>query len=419
MILSWELTTMSIAEATLDEPRQETLAQDLVERAKGIAPRISELAVQAERDRRIPDEVVKLIADAGLYEVLVPKRFGGHELGVKEMVDVLKVISPLCASTGWTTGFYMVHNWMWCHLPDEAQQEIFAEGPSALGPVMIAPTVKAVPVKGGYRINGRARWGTGQSHASWCGVSGIIESADDQAVSEDGKPLPPQVRVFVMPWADASPQDTWYTSGMAATASHDVVFDDVFIPSHRVMDLGPARSGESPAASQYPTPAFSTAFTPLLAIAAVAPLVGAARGAALHAVERAKEFVSTYSGKSGVDSPALQMRLARADLMTRSAMTLLDKLADDIVADSHNTPIDIESRALQRVQASHIASLCRDAVTLLVQGSGASAHMADSPIQRCFRDINMASAHVVFDDDPSMELHGKMLLGRPPKIILA
>lgn len=410
---------MSIAGGTQRKPRVDTLTEDLVERAKAIAPRIGEHALQAERDRRIPDDVVKLIADAELFEILVPKRFGGHELGVKSMVEVLKVLSPLCASTGWTAGFYMVHNWMWCHLPDEAQQEIFADGPSALGPVMIAPTVKAVPVEGGYRINGRARWGTGQSHASWCGVSGIIEDADGPSVSEDGKPLPPQVRVFVMPWADASPQDTWYTSGMAATASHDVVFDDVFIPSHRVMDLGPARSGESQAARQYSSPIYSTAFTPLLAIAALAPLVCAARGVAQHAVERAQEFLSTYSGKSSVDSPAVQMRLARADLMTRSAMTLLDRLADDIEEDSYNTPVDIESRALQRVQASHIASICRNAVTLLIQGSGASAHMADSPIQRCFRDLNMASAHVVFDDDPSMELHGKMLLGRPPQIILA
>lgn len=410
---------MSTAQARQVKSCNDTLTEELVARAKAIAPRISELAQQAERDRRMPDEVVKLIADAELYEILVPKRFGGHELGVKSMVEVLKVLSPLCASTGWTTGFYMVHNWMWCHLPDEAQQEIFADGPSALGPVMIAPTVKAAPVEGGYRINGRARWGTGQSHATWCGVSGIIEEEGGPAMSEDGKPLPPQVRVFVMPWSDASPQDTWYTSGMAATASHDVVFDDVFIPSHRVMDLGPARSGESPAASQYSSPIYSTAFTPLLAIAALAPLVCAARGTAQYAVGRAKEFLSTYSGKSSVDSPAVQMRLARADLMTRSAMTLLDQLADDIEADSHNTPIDIESRALQRVQASHIASLCRNAITLLIQGSGASAHMADSPIQRCFRDLNMASAHVVFDDDPSMELHGKMLLGRPPQIILA
>lgn len=410
---------MSMAETRRVEQSADALTAELVGRAKAIAPRISELALEAERDRRIPDEVVQMISDAGLYEILVPKRFGGHELGVKSMVEVLKVISPLCASTGWTTGFYMVHNWIWCHLPDEAQQEIFANGPSALGPIMIAPTVKATPVDGGYRIKGRARWGTGSSHASWCGVSGIIENEDGPAVSDDGKPLPPEVRVFVMPWGDASPQDTWYTSGMAATASHDVVFDDVFIPAHRVMDLGPARSGESRAAKQYKSPIYSTAFTPLLAIAAVAPLVGAARGASQYAVERAKEFVSTYSGKSSVDSPALQMRLARADLMTRSAVTLLDQLAADIEADSFDTPIGIESRALQRVQSSYIASLCRQAVTLLIQGSGASAHMMDSPLQRCFRDLNMASAHVVFDDDPSMELHGKMLVGRPPNVILA
>lgn len=45
--------------------------------------------------------------------------------------------------------------------------------------------------------------------------------------------------------------------------------------------------------------------------------------------------------------------------------------------------------------------------------------MKDSPIQRAMRDLNMASCHVVFDQDPTMELHGKMLVGSPPPVIMA
>jgi hypothetical protein len=98
---------------------------------------------------------------------------------------------------------------------------------------------------------------------------------------------------------------------------------------------------------------------------------------------------------------------------------MIDALAQEIESDATMPPIPLENRARQRAMSSHIASICRDAVTLLAQGSGASGHMSDSPIQRAFRDINMASCHVVFDQDPTMELHGKMLVGRPPPIILA
>jgi 3-hydroxy-9,10-secoandrosta-1,3,5(10)-triene-9,17-dione monooxygenase len=159
----------------------EQLTDELVERARAIAPAIAARAEASERNRRVADETIADVAEAGLFEIMVPQRYGGHELGISSMVKVMKVLSPLDVSTGWTLAFYMVHNWMWCLLPEEAQEEIFADGPSRLGPVMVAPTVKARPEEGGYRINGRAKWGTGSSHAQWCMVSGIVEEEPARA----------------------------------------------------------------------------------------------------------------------------------------------------------------------------------------------------------------------------------------------
>lgn len=206
---------------------------------------------------------------------------------------------------------------------------------------------------------------------------------------------------------------------MAATASHDVIFENVFIPEHRVMDATPARSGESLGATLHDRHVYKTAFTPALVIAALAPIVAGTKGAADHALQRSKEFLSTYTGTTSVDNPAVQIRLAKASLMADAALTLLTQLAADIEADSFQGPIAIKNRARQRAQGSYIANLCRECVTLLAQGSGASGHMLESPIQRAFRDITMAACHVVFDHDPTMELHGKMLLDRPPPFILA
>ncbi len=394
------------------------LTEELVQRARAIAPAIAARAEEAERNRRVADETISEVSNAGLFEIMVPRRYGGHELGITSMVKVMKALSPLDVSTGWTLAFYMVHNWMWNLLPEEAQQEIFSDGPSCLGPVMVAPTVKARPEAGGYRINGRAKWGTGSSHAQWCMVSGIIEE-DRQEVAEGQPPRPPAVRMFAMPWSEAKREDTWRTSGMAATASHDVVFDNIFIPGHRVMDATPPRSGEAEGARIHNSSVYTAAFTPMLCLAALSAIVGGTLGAAGHAVDRAKTFLSTYSGKSSVDNPALQIRLAKADLAAATASTMIDSLAEEAEADALTPPVPIERRARQRAMSSYIASTCRDAVTLLAQGSGASGHMSNSPIQRAFRDINMASCHVVFDQDPTMELHGKMLVGRPPAIILA
>ena len=383
---------------------------DLVAKAGRIAPHISEVALEAEKNRRVPDSVVAMIEEAGLYQTLVPKMFGGHEMSIPEFVEVILALSPLDASTGWVSSFHIGHNWMWCLLPEKAQREIFADRPFSRGPIMVAPTVKAVAVEGGYRINGRAKWGTGSAHAQWCMVTGFVQS-------DAGGP--PEARMFAMPWSEAKVEDTWHTSGMATTASHDVIFDDIFIPDYRSMNVAEAKSGNAPGTTLHANPLYKTPFTPFLCLIAVAPLVATARGVAKQAVERAQNFVSSYSGKTSIDNPALQIRLAKADLMSRAAETLVRDLASRLHASTQGEPPSIDDRVLMRAQASHIAQICRDTVTMLAQGSGASGHMLDSPVQRAMRDLNMASCHVVFDEDPTMELHGKMLVGLPPDFILA
>lgn len=385
-------------------------ADTLVKRASDISEQIAAAAEEGERARKVPDRIIDAIDNTGILEMLVPKRFGGHELRVGDLPKVIKALTPLDTSVGWTTSFYIGHNWMWSLLPEEAQMEIFAAGPSARGPVMVAPTVKATPAKGGFHLNGRAKWGTGSAHADWCMVGGIVDT---------GVAGPPDVRMFAMPRQDVRLEDTWHTSGMAATASNDVIFDNIFVPSHRVMNMDEVRKGDSPGARLHNNSLYNTPFTPFLCFIAAVPLVAVTRGVAKLTIERAKEFVSSYTGKSSIDNPALQIRLAKADLAARAAETLLDELALELEHHARNAPADVNDRVLMRAKASYIANLCRDTVTLLSQGSGASGHMLNSPIQRAFRDINMAACHVVFDQDPTMELYGKILVGRPPEVILA
>lgn len=395
------------ADGKADTP---SLANELVARAAGLAPRITERAGEAERNRRLHDETIKEIAEAGIYEMLSPRMFGGHELFLGDMVRVIKALSPLCASTAWTTAFYICHNWMWTLLPEEAQREIFAGGPSALGPIMLAPSVSAEKVDGGFLVSGQAKWATGSAHASWCMVGGVVKSA------ESG---PPDMRFFAMPWSDVSVIDTWHTSGMCATASHDVKVDNVFVPEHRAVAIVEARAGQAPGSALHPNPLYHTPMTPFLCVVAVAPLVGVARGVVDYAIERAQSWTSTYHQTKQMENPAMQIRLAKADLAARAAEVLLDDLILELEAATRAGPVDVVHRATMRAKASYIATQCRDLVADLAQSSGASAHFLDSPIQRAHRDLTMGVCHVVFDQDPTMELHGKLLVGITPPVILA
>jgi 3-hydroxy-9,10-secoandrosta-1,3,5(10)-triene-9,17-dione monooxygenase len=52
---------------------------ELVARARALAPKLRERAVRAERDRNIPQESVDDYIAAGLIHTLQPKRWGGYE----------------------------------------------------------------------------------------------------------------------------------------------------------------------------------------------------------------------------------------------------------------------------------------------------------------------------------------------------
>jgi 3-hydroxy-9,10-secoandrosta-1,3,5(10)-triene-9,17-dione monooxygenase len=71
---------MSVAELRSAQAPQQDVpsADELIARAKKLAPKLRERAVQAERAREIPQESVDEYIAAGLIHVLQPKRWGGY-----------------------------------------------------------------------------------------------------------------------------------------------------------------------------------------------------------------------------------------------------------------------------------------------------------------------------------------------------
>ncbi len=63
--------------------------EELVTRATALQPQLREHAAKIEADRRVPEEVIDLLADAGMFKLSTPKRYGGYESGMRAMLDVL------------------------------------------------------------------------------------------------------------------------------------------------------------------------------------------------------------------------------------------------------------------------------------------------------------------------------------------
>src|ERR1700728_4574754 len=77
--------------------------QDLVSRALALGPLLARNAQKSEQDRRAHQENIDAIAEAGLFRLMVPKRFGGHQGSIRSHLEVTAALAESCAGTAWVT----------------------------------------------------------------------------------------------------------------------------------------------------------------------------------------------------------------------------------------------------------------------------------------------------------------------------
>lgn len=382
---------------------------ELVARTVALKPLLAAHAAECETLRRPVDSVWQALRDSGIFYHFVPKAYGGLEFDLDTFIDAMLPLGEGCASTGWVASFCVEHNWMLSQFPKAAQDEIFGGGwPYVIAPGVTMPPGRAEPVDGGYRLTGQWKWGTGVMHADWILATGMVPGE-----------APPRLLFFAFPASDADVADTWNMDGMAGTGSHDIVTHALFVPTHRVIDMGHMREGRAPGALLHSNSIYKMPMLPFLGITAAIPAVGVARGAVAAFRDRLDLRMLHGSGTKQGEKPAAQMRLAEADMHVRSAEILLRDVARQCMAlAERGGPSSAEERIHLRIQIAFVMDFCRKAVRIVCEGSGSSAHALENPLQRALRDINVMASHVVYDMDTALELQGRAMLGLPPNTAL-
>ena len=380
------------------------LKQELIGRALEIQPVIASRAAATEDNRAPLDETIKDLCDAGLIQILTPKRFGGHELHIDTMVDVARIISAACPSTGWVSSFYMGHNWLHAIFPEKFQKEAFADRPYVLSSGHITASAKAVAVPGGYELSGRQAWSSGVVHADWVFFSGLV-------TAEGEAPVP---KMFGVPRSEVKAIDTWHIAGMQGTGSLDVQVEKVFVPEHRAVAVMALLDGSHPGGTIHANPLYALPVMSMLAFEALAVLAGALRGAAMQFGTITRERRSSYTGASVAEKPAAQMRMGRAMAAANAVDAIVDANVAKILRLAPGEVISFEEGAAMRASDGFVTQICCDTVNDLMQGAGSNAYRLESPIQRFFRDINVVRSHALMDIEPTSELYGRLLLGLAP-----
>ena len=156
-------------------PRQaEPTPSELIERARALGPLLALNALKSEQDRRAHQDNIDAISEAGLFRLMVPKRFGGYQQSLRTHLDVTAALAESCAGTAWVTALTNVCAWFVGLYPKRAQEDVFGANPNARVAGVFTPSKDCRRVEGGLVVSGKWFWSSGSLHADWVTV-GVME----------------------------------------------------------------------------------------------------------------------------------------------------------------------------------------------------------------------------------------------------
>jgi alkylation response protein AidB-like acyl-CoA dehydrogenase len=381
---------------------------ELTGRARELRPLLAAHAAEAEQSGRISPAVIDAIRAAGLFRLTVPRRFGGYELPFRTVTEVCSIVAEGCGSTGWVTGFANTGKWMASLWPAQAQEEIFGVGPDAIHAGTSKPTADVTAVDGGYRISGTWPSMSALPYATWAGVFLLLPDTGGG---------PPRLAEALIGADEVTIENTWDVSGLRGTGSESAVAKDVFVPSHRVLDVSLLQSSDF---NQYPTPfkdeaLYRAAAHPVLALAIAMTPVGLAQGALDLAVAAAGQRpLSGTTHQYQKDSVSFQNELSDAAMLLDTARLHMYRAAGDLDRfAAAGQVMDYLTRARVRADTGWAVRNAAASIDKLMTAIGSGAFAAASPFQRMWRDINIAARHGAANPMLNRELYGKAMLGVP------
>ena len=370
---------------------------EVLARVHDLLPGIAARAAQGERERALPAESAAAFLDAGLARVLLPRRFGGYELGLDVWFDTMLAIGGVDAAHAWCAGLIMHHPHYVAQFPLAAQEAVWADGPDVAMATSINPTTTVTAVEGGYRLTGEAAWSSGIRHCSWCLIGGMLPVAG-----------PPKPALFLVPESDYSVRDVWQTAGMRGTGSNVVVTDDVFVPAAFVLPLADLLAGTGAGGLVHANPIYRAPMVTYAPITFAVPALGAAKGA----LEVYRTFATPRMGRKNANTAntTAQIRMGR-DAADIDAAELLLRRSLSLAEQPIQASIDLRARSMR--DTGRAAELLVGAVNDLIALSGTAGFASDNPLQQYWRDVNFAARHVTMNADNNFAYWSTTQLGVP------
>lgn len=381
---------------------------ELVGRARSLRPLLRKNSAAGDENRRVQDESIEALKDAGLFRLHQPKRYGGFESSARALVDVSAAVGEADGGTAWVVSLLNSGAWLVGGFPQEAQDEVWGANPEALVSGVFSQRVQSKKVPGGHRITGEWFYSSGSLHADWAVVSAPLTNDEGQVVD---------LALALIPRSDFDVNDTWYVVGMRASGSNCITVKDVFVPDHRLMSVPRAIEGVF-ATEHKEERLYSSPLGPLFTIGMVGPQLGLGRAALEIVQEQAsKKGIANTIYTRQADSVPFQIQLAEASLMIDTAHFHAHRAADDMdSAAADGETLDFFARTRIRGDVGWAIQHITKSIDTLLYANGSSAFGETNHLQRIWRDSAVASRHAGILPTVCYEIYGKGLVGSEERI---
>ena len=361
-----------------------------VERARAIAPVLEERAADAERERTLPQQTLKALAEAGLLRICLPRELGGEEPNFVELIETWEELSRADGSAGWTAmanGSGAAAAAHYCG--DEAVKVMFPDDPAATVGGQFAPRGTGTLEAKGWRVTGSYNFGSGTAHSGFVSV-GFMEMKNGAVVmAESGLP---EMRVGFVPYDQIHFTDGWHVMGLRGTGSYDYDVSDILIPEEYTFSLF---TQESKRGSRM----FDMGMMPCTAAGHASWALGVGR----RALDEVREMATakTRMGHPTAISGRLtfQKSYAQAESKLRAArLFVFDAFGNALATVERGDELPLEQRALLRMAACHATDAAREVTDFAHDAAGTVAIRDGSPLHRAFLDIHTGSQHAFINE---------------------
>jgi alkylation response protein AidB-like acyl-CoA dehydrogenase len=367
-------------------------AQSVVQAAADLQPALRRYHDEIEREQRLPQALVAQFHAAGFYRLVIPRALGGLQVDPLTYLRVVELLAEGTGSVGWNLANNGIGQLVTLGLPDEGVHEIYPPGhATVIAGTAVQGGGTAVPVAGGYRVNGHWTFGSGCQESSWMlGSFQILDLGQPRRRPDGGslywRGVFPRAEAKIVP-------GSWDVAGLRGTGSFDWTVKDVFLPERRTCPhVGVPLDNQW---SRWPGITYALPSQAWVGPHHSSVITGIARAGIDALIALAVE--KTPRGRTGMlcENPQVQDAVGRADAILnagrvyRSAM--IAELWNTIAAGGETT---LEQRARCRLASTYAADSAREAMDLVYRHGGSTSFKRESRLAECWRDLHVVGQTV-------------------------